>query len=247
MTEPAKYVIVAALETEVAAFVRGWERFEIERLKCWRRGEFVTAVAGMGWDKAFRGTKVVIEALCPELVTSIGFAGSLSTNLKVGSIFVPAQVIGFKNGVAYQTGFGRGTLVSAAGVIGSKEKAETAARYSAVAVDMEAAAVAEACANGHVRFAALKSISDDVEDEMDFVGGFVTPDGFKTGAFLAHVALRPRLWKALAKLSRNTSRATEALTTALLEFTVCPEKFLAESTNLSSLEAAPSVGQSARK
>jgi hypothetical protein len=247
MTQPAKYVIVAALETEIAGFVRGWERFEIEGLKCWRRGEFVTAVAGMGWDKAFRGTKVVIEALCPELVTSIGFSGSLSTDLTVGSIFVPAQVIGFKNGVAYQTGFGRGTLVSAAGVIGSREKAETAARYGALAVDMEAAAVAEACANGHIRFAALKCISDGVEDEMDFVGGFVSPDGFKTGAFLAHVALRPRLWKALSKLSSNTSRAKESLTAALLEFTVGPERFLAQSSNQSSLEAVPGAGQSARK
>jgi adenosylhomocysteine nucleosidase len=247
MTAPAKYVIVAALETEIAAFVRGWERFEVEGLKCWRRGEFVTAVAGMGWERAFRGTKVVIEAFCPELVTSIGFSGSLSTDLVVGSIFIPAQVIGFKNGVAYQTGFGRGTLVSAAGVVGSKDKAEMAVRYKAQAVDMEAAAVAEVCESEHVRFAALKSISDGIEDEMDFVGRFVTADGFKTGAFLAHVALRPGLWKALAKLSRNTSRATQALTTALQEFTVGPERYLAQSSNQSSLEAAPGVGQSARK
>ena len=131
MTTPAKYVIVAALETEIAAYVRGWERFEVDGLKCWRRGEFVTGVVGMGWDKAFRGTKVVIEAFCPELVTSIGFSGSLSTNLGVGSIFIPAQVIGFKNGVTYQTGFGKGTLVTAVGVVGSKDKAEMGARYGA--------------------------------------------------------------------------------------------------------------------
>jgi len=247
MTASAKYVIVAALETEIAAFVREWERFEAGGLKCWRRGEFVTAVVGMGWERAFRGTKVVIETFCPELVTSIGFSGSLSTKLGVGSIFIPAQVIGFKNGVAYQTGFGRGTLVSAASVVGSKDKPEMAARLNAQAVDMEAAAVAEACANAKVRFAAVKSVSDGIEDEMDFVGGFVTPDGFKTGAFLAHVALRPRLWKALVRLSRNTSQATQALTAALQEFTVGPERFLVQSANESSLEAAPGVGQSARK
>jgi nucleoside phosphorylase len=247
MTEPAKYLIVAALETEVAAFVSGWQRIDIVGLSCWRRGEFVTAVVGMGWDNAFRGTKVVIEAFCPELVTSIGFSGSLSTYLGVGSIFIPAQVIGFKNGVAYQTGFGKGTLVSAGGVVGSKDKAEMAARYGAQAVDMEAAAVAEVCAGAHVRFAAVKAISDGVEDEMDFVGRFVSADGFKTGAFLTHVALRPRLWKALAKLSRNTSQATETLRAALLEFTVGPEKFLAESSIQSSLEAAPGMGQPARK
>jgi nucleoside phosphorylase len=243
----AKYAFVAALEMEVAAFVRGWERLEVEGLRCWRRGQFVTAIAGMGWDKAFRGTKVVIEAFCPELVTSIGFSGSLSTNLRVGSIFIPAQVIGFKNGVTYKTEFGRGTLVSADGVIGAKDKRELASRFGALAVDMEAAAVGEACANGNVRFAALKSISDGVEDEMDFVGGFVTPEGFKTGAFLAHVALRPRLWKALAKLSSNTNKAQEALTNALLEFSDGPERFLADKSDQISLDAVPGAAQPARK
>ena len=249
MTAPAKYVIVAALQREIAGLVKGWQSCRIKGLKndCWRSGEFVAVVAGMGWEEAFRGTKVAIEAFRPELVTSIGFSGSLSTELPVGSIFIPAQVVGFKNSQSYQTGCGRGTLVTAVGVAGVREKAEIGSRYRAQAVDMEAAAVAEAAAIRGVRFTAIRAISDGAGDEMEFVGAFVTPDGFKTGAFLAHIALRPKLWSALARLASNTAAATRALTAAMQEFLAGPEKFLAESSNQDAPASSPGVGQLAGK
>jgi nucleoside phosphorylase len=240
MSEPAKYAIVAALEREISGLVKGWESGRISNLKFWRRGELVAAVAGMGWDKAFAGTNVVIEAFRPELITSIGFSGALSTDLPVASIFVPAQVIGFKTGAAFQTGFGTGTLVTAAGVAGVNDKSEMAARYGAQAVDMEAAAVSEAASTAGVRFAAIRAISDGVNDEMDFLGAFVTPDGFKTRAFLAYVAVRPRLWKALARLGENTRLASEALTVALKEFAADPEKYLARDLNRHMLKQSSS-------
>ena len=245
MTAPAKYVIVAALQREIDGLVRGWEAFQIEGLKstCWRNRECVAVVVGMGWEKAFRGTKVAIETFRPELITSIGFSGSLSTEWPVGSIFIPAQVIGFKNGQAHQTGVGRGTLVTTFGVAGVREKAEMGAKYGAQAVDMEAAAVAEAAEAGGVRFAGIRAISDGFGDEMDFVGAFVTPDGFKTGAFLTHIALRPKLWSALARLARNTAEATRALTAALQEFSSGPEKYLAKSSNQQALAGIPGAGQ----
>jgi nucleoside phosphorylase len=248
MNQPAKYAIVSALEREISGLVKGWERCGIDGLKskCWRQGEFIAAVLGMGWDNAFEGTKVVIEAFRPELVTSIGYSGSLKSELTVGSVFVPAQVIGFKTGVTHQTGFGRGTLVSVAGVAGLREKQAIATQCAAWAVDMEAAAVAEVAQACGVRFAAIKSISDGVDDEMDFVGEFLRPNGFKTGAFLAHVALRPKLWGALAKLAGNTQRAAESLTEALKEFVAGPEQFLAGN-SYQPLVESPSAAQSARK
>jgi len=245
----ARYVIVSALEREISGLVKGWEPCSVAGLKskCWRHGETVVVALGVGWDKAFGGTKVVIEALRPELVTSVGYSGSLSSELAVGSVFIPAQVIGSKNDGAHQTGFGRGTLVTTSGVAGVGAKRELAARYGALAVDMEAAAVAEAAQASGVRFAAVKAISDGVNDEMDFVGEFVTPEGFKTAAFLVHVALRPKLWGALVRLGSNSQKALEALTVALKEFVAGPEKFLAETANQPSLEALPSAAQSARK
>jgi adenosylhomocysteine nucleosidase len=232
MSDPAKVVLIAALEREIRGLSQGWEQRWVEdagkgfKAKYWRSGDVVAIAVGMGWDRASRGTKVVIETFCPELVTSIGFSGSLSPRLPVGSIFIPAQVVGFKNGDSYSTGVGEGTLITAAGVAGVRDKAEMAERFGAVAVDMEAAAVAGAARDSKVRFAALRVISDGVEDEMDFVGAFVTPAGFRTGAFLAHIAIRPKLWGALLKLAANTQKATEALTKALQEFVCEPDKFL---------------------
>ena len=248
MTDSAKYVVIAALEREVAGLVTGWKPCRIEGLKsCWQRGEFAVVVVGMGWERAFLGTKVAVEAFHPELVTSIGFSGSLSTELVVGDIFIPAQVVGFKNGVAHTTGFGRGTLITASGVVGVREKAEMAGRYGAQAVDMEAAAVAEAAKANGARFASLRAISDGVDDEMDFVGAFVTPEGFKAGAFLTHVAMRPRLWKALGKLASNTTAATRSLTAALQSFISGPERYLTGDSKQHPPENVSGIGQSARK
>lgn len=249
MTQLAKTVILSALEREISGLVAGWEQRTMEaagdafRAKYWRRGDVVALAVGMGWQKAIVGTKVAIEAFRPELVTSIGFSGSLVPELKVGDIFIPAQVIGSKTGVVHPIGIGAGALVTVPGVVGSSEKAELAVQYSAQAVDMEAAAVAECCKAAGVRFAAIRSISDGVGDEMDFVGAYVTPDGFRTGAFLAHIAVRPKLWGALVKLAANSKRAADSLTKTLQEFVLQPDLFLethpmAESGNQGSAKLA---------
>lgn len=239
--------MIAALEREIAGLVRGWQRESAGKLNGWRNGQTIAFAVGMGSDKAFTGTNVVIETFRPELVTSIGFSGALSTELPVGSIVVPAQVVGFKTGEAYEAAGGAGVLITAAGVVGANDKAEMGSRYGALAVDMEALGVAKAAKVARVKFAAIKAISDGVSDEMDFVGTFVTPDGFKTGAFLAHVAVRPKLWKALKQLAENTQKASDSLKVALREFVAGPEAFLAQHSNQPTLGSVSSEAQSARK
>ena len=232
MTQPSKIVLIAALEREISGLVKGWEEHQIElpnrqfKAKYWRHGDAVALAVGMGWEKAFAGTKVAIEAFRPELVTSIGFSGSLVSELKVADILVPAQVIGSKTGAVHPIGTGTSTLVTVPGVVGGREKAELAVQFGAHAVDMEAAAVAESCKAAGVRFAAIRSISDGIGDEMDFVGRFVAPDGFRTGAFVAYIAIRPQLWGALVRLAANSQRAADSLTKALQEFVLQPERFL---------------------
>ena len=71
------------------------------------------------------------------------------------------------------------------------EKEEAAVRFGALAVEMEAVGVAAAAAN-HKKFAAIKAISDGAEDEMDFLAGFLTPEGFGTARFMAHIRAASR-------------------------------------------------------
>jgi len=94
-----------------------------------------------------------------------------------------------------------------------------AERFSAQAVDMEAAAVAKAAQAGGVRFRALKAISDELDFPLPPTEGFLSASGrFKTLSFAAYLALRPWLWASAQAFGRNCSLAAEALAKALAGF-----------------------------
>jgi hypothetical protein len=90
-------------------------------------------------------------------------------------------------------------------------------KYDAVAVDMEAAAVAKGAGLRGVRFGVVKTISDELDFEIPVVQGSVDSHGqFHEGRFLAGVALRPWVWGRVAKMARNSSTASRHLSEALL-------------------------------
>jgi adenosylhomocysteine nucleosidase len=113
--------------------------------------------------------------------------------------------------------FGCGPLVTLDRVAGKALKQEAFARFGALAVDMEAAGVAAAAAEYNRDFAAIKAISDGVEEDLGFLSSFVKPAGFETLRFVAHIALRPGLWPAVAALNRNSTLAARALESAVGE------------------------------
>ena len=81
---------------------------------------------------------------------------------------------------------------------GQAAKQEARARYGALAVEMEAAGVAAAAAEYGREFAAIKAISDGAEEDLDFLSGFVTPEGFATGRFWLTLRCVPgcgRAWR----------------------------------------------------
>jgi hypothetical protein len=105
--------------------------------------------------------------------------------------------------------------VTAETVAGEERKRVLFTRFQAQAVDMEAAAVAAVAAERGCEFLALKVISDTLESKVDFVTPFVRPEGFRVGAFLAHLSVRPWLWTAVRDLHRNSARAAENLSHTL--------------------------------
>ena len=229
MSQDIKHVLIAALDREIAPLVRGWATQSIDIrecvISCWRRGTFVVVPAGAGMERARKCTEVVIETFAPEVVTSIGFAGALAPHLAIADVLVPARVVSSKSGNIVNSWFGTGTLVTADVVAGRALKADLRRAHVADAVDMEAAGVAEACAAAGTKFLAVKAISDGSADEMDFVSPYLRPDGFRTGAFLAHVAIRPGLWGSVRKLKDNSHRASESLCRALRLLIEDPEGF----------------------
>lgn len=227
-----EFCFLSALEREVSGAVRGWVGTTLHIGNAERRLYYslpqraVLVCAGTGWERAYSAAKVCIERLSPRVVISIGFAGACTPSLEPGALVVPSRLVvpahRGPEGKAvaekeFPCAFGNGTLVTLNQVAAAAAKQEVRTRYGALAVEMEAAGVAAAAAELGRKFLAIKAISDGVDEEMDFVSAFVTPQGFATGQFLAHIALRPALWGRVAELNRNSKLAARALESAVGE------------------------------
>ncbi len=215
-----RIAIVAAMEREVAPLIRKWQVRSLEhggrRYRLFESGEAALICSGMGAEAARRATEAVIQELRPANILSAGFAGALDPALKVGEVFEPRAVINAGDGVRTETGYGQGTLVSFSMVAGREQKEKLRKAYSAAAVDMEAAAVAQGAKLRGVRFGVLKVVSDEAGFVMPPVEDFVGTDGnFRLARFALHVATRPRLWGTTIALARNSARASRALCAAL--------------------------------
>ncbi|HVZ18691.1 MAG TPA: hypothetical protein VG897_16335, partial [Terriglobales bacterium] len=63
-----------------------------------------------------------------------------------------------------------------------------------------------------IPFFSAKVISDEVDFAMPPLQQFVGETGqFRTSEFLAHVAIRPSLWPAVARLGANAGKASSQL------------------------------------
>ena len=208
--------IIAALEREIAPLVHGWERLNLRSgADVFIAPSTVATAAGIGATAASVASKALLEELSPSILISVGLAGAVSPSLHVADLILPEKIISAETGRAFPvTASGSalsGTLLSSPMVLSIAQK-EAAARHNAIAVDMEAAAVAEVAAQAGIPFLAVKAISDEADFEMLPFERFVRPDGsFSTASLLAHAALRPHWWPRLLRLSRNSRLASEAL------------------------------------
>jgi adenosylhomocysteine nucleosidase len=219
----SRIAFIAAMEREVAPLIRGWKVREIEHAgrhyRLFENGRAVLICGGIGAEAARRATEAVIEAADPARVVSIGFAGALDATMKVADVLEPRVVINAADGARTETGSGQGTLVSFATVADREQKRRLGNAYSAAAVDMEAAAVAQGAQVRGVEFAALKAISDTVDFSMPATERFVSSDGqFRTAKFAFHVAVRPWLWRRTIALGRNSGKASHALGEAIASY-----------------------------
>lgn len=211
-----KIAIVAALEREVAGLIRNCRRveqnYEGRKFVFFEQDEMVIVCGGIGLEAARRAAEAVIALYRPVLVESVGFAGALDAKLRIGDILSPAVVIDARDGSRIAVEHGEGVLVTFKTVAGKTQKANLAQAYNAQAVDMEAAAVAIAARAHAVQFSATKVISDGLDFEIPETTTFIDSRGhLRTAAFALFVAIRPWLWRRVALLARNSSKAGRAL------------------------------------
>jgi len=214
----SKLVIIAADQIEVAALVRGWKhsRTNAQRhdIDIFEAGDAVVAIAGMGLipariaaDTAYKHCAGDVRAFL-----SVGYAGALHRDLKVGQIFEPAKILCSADDTEIVNSGGKGTLVSAGAVAGEDAKRTLSEKYAAEAVDMEAYSVADVARIYGVPFRAIKVISDELDFPMPPMGRFISEKGrFQTGSFIIYSAIRPWIWPAVWGLARNGLLASHVL------------------------------------
>jgi len=223
-----KIAIIAAMEREVRPLIRNWKVRTIQHAgrqyrlfeNAYENGSATLICGGIGAEAARRATEAIINEVSPSQVISVGFAGALDPALKVGDVLEPRTVINASDGARTEIRFGKGILVSSATVASKDQKVRLAKSYNSIAVDMEAAAVAQGAEARGVEFAAVKAISDAADFIMPArMDCFVGVDGtFRSTKFASHVALRPWLWPRTIALARNSAKASQALCDALATY-----------------------------
>jgi adenosylhomocysteine nucleosidase len=212
----SKIAIVAALEREVRPLVKRWHMHEKQHggrhFRFFEKDDVVLVCGGIGAEGARRAAEAVIAMYTPDVIYSAGFAGALDPELKIADIVQPRRVVNAGDGSSVNLDHGERVLVSFASVANPAQKAKLRENYEAHAVDMEAAAVARAAEARGVGFAVVKVISDEVDFTFPSLQRFVDSEGkFSEVRFAWFAALRPWLWPQVARLARDSGRASRAL------------------------------------
>lgn len=207
---------MAALEREVRPLIKDWRVREQEsggrRFRFLEKDEVVLVCGGIGAEAARRAAEAVIALYAPKVVWSAGFAGALDPGLRVADIVQPRRVVNAGDGSSVQLNRGEGVLVSFGAIASAAQKAKLRDSFRALAVDMEAAAVARAAEARGVGFAVVKVISDEFDFSFPAMERFVDPSGrFLEGRFAVFAAVRPWLWPQVLRMARNSGRASRAL------------------------------------
>ncbi len=239
----ASLVIIAAAAREAAAVRRALRVRTRRRLgarRCWI-GEFgggsVALVrAGVGPERAADAAREAAETLGPTRLVVLGFAGALRKDLLPGTLIVaertrPAGADGpdlgtvtadaalIRAAVAAGEAAGIptacGTLVTVPTLAATPEaKAALAASTGAVAVDMEAGAVATVAAQAGLPFLAAKIVFDAADEPLHpALMEVVRPDGLPRLLRAAHLAARDKDARAALHWAGRRSRLAAAALT----------------------------------
>jgi len=223
-----KIGIIAALPDELKPLVRDWSASKLkDGTRVWihaaNKGDaWIATCSGMGAEAARRAFAAAESDGPLDLVLSVGWAGAVYEGAKPGEALTPSIIIDAKTGEQFQLTSGKRklTVVTASQVADLNEKVRLRETYpGAVIVDMEAATVARLAQMRGIPMACIKGVSDGVGAELPDLNPFISPLGhLRLLPFLAYLAVRPRYWKAIAELNRNSNKAAQAMRNLILDF-----------------------------
>jgi adenosylhomocysteine nucleosidase len=222
-----RIAIIAALPGELKPLVANWQR-----VRTGSRGTskwvvtqddatWVAVCAGMGADAVRRAYAAAVSDGPMDLLLSVGWVGALGAEIQPSAVYVATEVIDAQTGEHFRFSAERQVrLVTTARVADAAEKKRLAATYPGAAlVDMEAATVARLAAMHGIPMLCIKGVSDEAGADLPDLNPFIDQAGqMRMIPFLAHIALRPRVWPSLVHLGRNSARAADAMRDLILEF-----------------------------
>jgi len=224
-----RVAIIAAMPGELKPLVRGWPSSTRSGIRFWVRHdkkenweeEWIAACAGAGQAAATRAFAAVEDGGPIDLVFSIGWAGSLRTEIAAGTAHNVAGVIDVRTGERFHCDAGAGDLWLATSpkVADAAEKRRLASAYNATLVDMEAAAIARLAAMRKIPFYAIKGVSDGLDAHLPDFNRFLSPAGqFRLAHFVPFALLRPWYWPALVQMGENSRQASQSVAKLLVDF-----------------------------
>lgn len=227
------WCILFALARESRPFLRRFperQRIAVGKLRAWKCREGLHVVeTGIGRERSAHALRELLTSgfLNGCGVVSAGFAGALAEGWRAGDVVLADEVCdeqGRSWPAAPHLAGRRGRLLTVSRLVGDPvEKRRLGQSHHAVAVDMEAAVVAEFCAEHGLPFQALRVISDDVTTGLSpelvrlLGGATVSP------VRLLRAAVRsPRVVGQLCRLAAATRMGARNLAGALVAWAAGP-------------------------
>jgi adenosylhomocysteine nucleosidase len=176
----------------------------------------------MGLENAARAMNWVVDG-SPHLVIAAGFAGALDPSLSVGSVVVGSEVIesedqSWRTAIPAELGdhvCGR-ILTSESLVTRAAKKRSLFRETRAIAVDMESAAIAEACQAKRIPCAVVRAISDTAATDLSpGLERLLSKGRVSWPQALGAIVRHPSLIGEFQRLARDTRLAARNLADAL--------------------------------
>ena len=185
---------------------------------------------GVGQEAMLRAMTWCLETFTPNHVLHVGFSGAADPTLCVGDLVVARGVIDAVSGMERRSDaqlFDRaltlcshnrwrwheGNVLTVHELISDPhEKAFVGTKHGASAIDMESAALAQACDLHHVPFLLVRAILDPLDMHLPLFGDTIDETGAVHAPLLtAHLLRNPRHLLELPKLAYAASKAREAI------------------------------------
>lgn len=221
------WLLVAAESREFDGLRRlaaGWKKLD-SRIAMLAASE----VEGRRWILAANGAGPALAAEAArsglgngtvDRVISMGTCGALADTLAVGDIVAAAEVIGADGCLRFPAvlprcgaPFHSGPILSADRVAATRRDKQKARESGAIAVEMEAAGVAEVTRAAGVPFSCIRAVSDTSDEDMplDFNVLRDAAGRFDLARIAAAAAARPAALPGLLRLGRNARVASKNL------------------------------------